>query len=727
MRLGEHAASRRALVCAALLVAGLSGAGANSVLAAGVPALPDHRAWELVSPPEKNGADVLPDSGRTRAASDGSAVGFASLTGFGDVRGTGITVEYLSVRDAKPGTNGWATHAITSGGLRPLSLFEAAFAGLEPRYMGDWSPDASKGIFLSHTPLTAGSPFTEDVPNIYVRDDLRIPGSGHYRLVSDCPGCSGALPASPADQPAFAGASADFSHVVFESSESLTADVPPCDPGPGGDSCPFHLYEWADGVVRLAGILPAGDGGAAAANSQAGQGAFYLPGFNAAYTPNVISRDGTRIFFTVRGTSDTRAGALYMRQDNGTPGATTVHINASERTVPDPTPSDATFWAATPDGSEVFFTSAENLTDSNGSGLYRYDVNAPSGHHLKLLSGPGASVLGLVGASADGSYAYFVAEGQLEAGKPTTDRRRLFVWHDDGVTQTVHEVADVNDDAAFLVSSDWTVGQAARVSPDGRHLLFAARGTGDTVELPHSGVGDACPVSAGCREVYAYDATVNGGASSPICISCHPGNQDAPSQTDARFDFNTISMGSNSSFLNHPLSTDGRYAFFQTGDSLEADDRNHTDDVYEYDASNGEVHLLSSGAPESLGAYFMEASADGHDVFFITRDQLVGWDKDRQQDLYDARVGGGLPEPVGSAPPCTADACRGPQAAQHAFVPRGSSTFVGAGNVKSSRHANSKPRKCRRGHARRRVHGKAKCVKVKHRHAARRAAARKGR
>jgi hypothetical protein len=77
--------------------------------------LPDGRAYELVSPPEKDGADILVDRMRRRAASDGSKVAFASLGAFGNAIGTGVATDYLSVRgsDPDPASNGWATHAIT--------------------------------------------------------------------------------------------------------------------------------------------------------------------------------------------------------------------------------------------------------------------------------------------------------------------------------------------------------------------------------------------------------------------------------------------------------------------------------------------------------------------------------------------------------------------------------------------------------------------------------------
>ena len=54
----------------------------------------------------------------------------------------------------------------------------------------------------------------------------------------------------------------------------------------------------------------------------------------------------------------------------------------------------------------------------------------------------------------------------------------------------------------------------------------------------------------------------------------------------------------------------------------------------------------------------MDASPDGSDVFFVTRERLLGWDNDASYDLYDARVGGGFPEPAPEPDPCQGDSCR---------------------------------------------------------------------
>ena len=74
---------------------------------------------------------------------------------------------------------------------------------------------------------------------------------------------------------------------------------------------------------------------------------------------------------------------------------------------------------------------------------------------------------------------------------------------------------------------------------------------------------------------------------------------------------------------------------------------------------SGTVQLLSSGRDAS-DSWFLDASASGDDAFFVTRERLVGWDTDSAYDLYDARVGGGLPRAAAPpAPSCDGDACRG--------------------------------------------------------------------
>jgi hypothetical protein len=651
-------------------------------------ALPDGRGYELVSPPSKGGGDVVGNPARTRAAAGGDAIQFSSLVGFADPGGSGIAPDYMSVRTGKVGTNGWSTHSITPGPLRALSFSDTLFGGLDPRFVGEFSSDLSHGVFLSNSPLTNDSPNTDDVPSIYASSDLLKPGAGLFHLVSACPGCTAPLAATPGAQPSIAGASADFSHIIFESTESLTSDVGPCDPGLTGLDCPPHLYEWSNGEVRLAGILPDDEGGGAASTSQAGLGALHLVGANVRYTANMISADGERIFFTVRSTDPgiPLGGQLYMRVNNAGSNPTTVHINPNHS-------SDAQFAAVTPDGSKVFFLQG---------GLYVYDI----GTGISNPVSGGNAAIGVIGISDTGDYVYYIGE--------QTGEDRIYVSHD-GVSKEVagpiapQEIPWLLNNAPVM--NGWRVFPSfARVTPDGRRLVFVTTGTSG---LPHTGAGDACDV--GCREVYVFDATANGGEGELSCVSCHPGNPDAPAKTNAGFFFQ-VGRGASatSSHLNHPLSDDGRFVFFSTGDPLVTEDKNGlVYDVYEYDSVTKQVKLLSTGKPGSGNAYFMDASANGRDAFFISHEQLVGWDVDDNVDLYDARIGGGFPEPRPAPVACGGDTCRGAGAVVQSYVGRGSSVFTGAGN--GHRHQAVK-RRCAHGRVARVVHGKKRCVKRKHAH-----------
>ncbi len=456
--------------------------------------LPDNRGWEEVSPPQKHGSDVMDDSSRTRAAAAETAslpmaATFTSLGGFGDVQGFGIATEYMGVRstDPNPGNSGWTTHAITPT-QKPLQLFSAT-SQLDPAWEGDFSANLTAGAFRAYSPLT-DAPNVVHVENLYQREDLRTSGAGIYHLLSDCLACgSTPLPQvhSRSELPWFAGASSDFSHVIFESTSGLTADATSGTP---------NLYEWANGTLRLAAILP--DNACAsppcpASSSIAGQGAG--AGLTNKYTPHTISADGSRVFFTDNSSTGGETGSLYMR----TNGANTVQINASEKTNgtgPGGTdaggPQPATYWDATPSGSRAYFTTSEQLTNDDTDGtvdLYMYDSNGSAGNHLTRLSvdhepaDQAGETKGVIGTSDDGRYVYFLNSGQLVPGEPTLGSEvGVYEWHD-GIESYVGELLDPGRDiTSNLPVGNWTFvirRLDARVTPDGGHLLFTS----------HSGVG----------------------------------------------------------------------------------------------------------------------------------------------------------------------------------------------------------------------------------------------
>jgi hypothetical protein len=631
-------------------------------------------------------------STRTRAAHDGSAFQFSSLTAFGDALGTGIAVDYLATRGARPGTQGWQTHAITPP-QEPLSANDLIIAALDPRYVGEFSDDFTRGIFLSKAPL-ADAPNVANVSLLYRRNDLRTPGVGSYDLVTDCPACAAPLPPFAARQPGLAGGSSDLSHVIFESFWNLTSEAVDA----GLDEGLPKLYEWDSGTLRLAGILP---DGSPAPSSAAGRGA---GAGNAAklYTPDTISADGSRIAFTAPVDVDSRDSAgvadLYLREDHNR----TIQINAEERTLPPDPPQEnvATFWTASADLSRIFFSTQEQLTDDDTSetsrDLYMYDASRPAidPHNLTLIGddsepddGTGSDVLGAIGSSAAGDYVYFYSTNQLVddgvAGStvvPCSPDVCIFVWHD-GVTRFVGRTA-FGEESQAILGGNWLIFETkgARITEDGKRLAFLSDGTSDD-EYDH---GTSCgggfdedrtyfTPNPGCAELYVYDATADGGEGELTCVSCNPSGVHT-TDTETRIDLKTATLSLGTDYLNHPVSDDGRFVFFSTGEPLLPEDVNgDVYDAYQYDMVTRELSLLSSGDTPNH-AFFLDASADGRDVFFRTREQLVGWDTDQQIDVYDARVGGGFPEPVIPVA-CQGAACQGPQGPGLNLPAPGTATF----------------------------------------------------
>jgi hypothetical protein len=688
-----------------------------------VTSLPDCRAYELVSPPEKDGGDVMANSARTHAAADGQAVMFSSLAGFGDVAGTGVATEYLSERStlSSPATNGWATHAVTPA-QSPLPYLAVAL-GLDPLYEGEPSADLTHAVFRAFSPLSP-APNVATVENLYLRTNLRSSGAGSYRLLSNAIAPVGSLesPFANIGKPWLAGTSADLGHVLFESPYSLTAEA--TEGGP-------WLYEWDHGTLRVAGVLP---NGATLSDAFAGQGAA-----REVYTPHTISADGLRIFFTDPSTGlQGNDGTLYMRETNPvTEIRTTVQLNATERTdcadhdpctgaaEPDPGGAKpATYWDASADGGRVFFTSQEALTDDapldGRFNLYMYDTSksAADSHNLTFLSvdnhpADTGTADGTIGISDDGRYVYLAAAGQLVANAPTlgTDAG-IYVWHD-GALAYVGELKEAGDRTRDLLH-DWVLDPAqARVTPDGRQLLFMARSGVGLTGYDHGTCSGSGTTSAPCAELYAYSAD----SGQLRCVSCNP--TGAAAIADAQVDIRTKTSASGTTWSrNRAVSDNGRYVFFNTAEALVPEDTNGRGDAYQYDVASGRVHLLSSGKDPS-DSYFLTSGASGDDAFIMTRQRLVGWDTDSAYDLYDVRVGGGFPDPTPVPPSCTGDACHGaPGGAPAPSTP--TSVFLSGARtpppVASSRPApKSGPPTCRRGFVRKRVKGKLRCVRGAHR------------
>jgi hypothetical protein len=687
--------------------------------------LPDCRAYEMVSPLDKNDNNIV--EGQARAAASGQAVMYYSKGAFAEPRSALVADAYIGGRERY----GWSTRNITPPFNDSTGSVETPFEELY------FSSDLSKGLLRSiYTPLTSDSP--AGYTNLYIADF----GAGTYQAVTGPPPGVGPYEQSEIspEQPQSAGVSDDLSHVVFQESgrEGLTPEASPNH---------THVYEWTAGHLSLVDIPPEGKT-FGAEDTVGAPGVFHSPTDGDVW--HAVSADGSRVFFTggedtspVGGVED--QGQVYVREVDQ---ARTVEVSASHKTngngpggTDENGPQPARYWDASADGLRVFFTSRSELTNDantgpadNAANLYEYNLDTGVLTDVTVDTNTGdvngAEVLGLATASEDGSYTYFVANGDLAEGA-TSGKPNMYLRHDGKVTfiatlAAATEVVGEDGDEIGGDSHDWHGGQpqyrqsssqnvgpgshTVRVTPEGTRLAFES-------ELSLTGY-DNEPTEPGqcrnnrCREVYLYEVARD----TLVCASCDPSGTrpTGPSELGGTDVTENIKPGP-SFYLPRNLSEDGSRLFFESFDSLVTHDSNGQQDVYEYE--DGRVYPISDVAGNH-GSYFLDAGANGDDVFIATSDQLLPSDTDFRRDVYDVKVDGGFPVSV-AAPACdNGDSCKAPVSSQPGvFGAPASATFAGAGNVSqgatirpaTKAKTKSKVKPCRRGAAKRH----ARCVKRK--------------
>lgn len=607
--MANHAFARAALARGLVLLA----VGVLSTFTfasdAGASPLVDGRMYEVVSPVDKNGGDIVGDGQMTLAARDGDGVAYASRVGFGDTTGSGLAgmTQYVAFR----APDGWKTRAITpTPDQGTVQVF--IFTTTSPWFSDDLRTAL---VFAYDLPRVSGD--APGVSNVYEENTL----TGALLPLS----VSQADPLSfiPFFSSAPWAASSDLGHVLLVSGDRMLPNAPV------GTAT---VYEWVGGSLRIASVLPDG--------SIASNGADVQP---RPYR-NAVSADGSHVVFV---SPDSGNSQLYVRIN----GTRTDWVSQPEATVDPGQPTDVALQWVSDDGRHILFTTSSRLldTDTNdGPDVYRYDEssNPASNANLTLISNAG-NVSGtfdgtaVVGASQDASRIYYQDQGN-----------HLWLW-DHGATKLVSN--DVPRSFGFqqgtrLSATDADPG-ASRLTPDGDYLAFMTNATQNNDHV-HGLTGQ---VTNHHLEMYLYHAQDN----TLACISC-PQGRDATADVSvvpaATLATATVSLpGARPRFL----SSDGRRVFFSTSEALVPQDTNGVPDVYEYDTTTRRLALISTGQG-SDGAWFADASESGSDVFFVTRQQLVRQDRDSLVDLYDARVGGGFPDGPAPRSQCIEDACQGP-------------------------------------------------------------------
>jgi hypothetical protein len=530
--------------------------------------LPDCRAWEMVSPPGKDGGAIQGFGGNfggdvLQAAGAGGVITYSSSASFGaEAQGAPPASQYISRR----GSSGWTTQNITA----PTT---SGAYGAEPEGVPYqlFAPDLSRGLLL---------------------DDRRCGG------VESCPGSyslreeDGALaPILEAPGLRFVGADADLAHPVFSTCAALTPQATEVSGGGGAcDPADPNLYEFSGGSPQLINVLPGDTQG--------------TPGASLAAQSGAVSASGARVYWVGAG------GDLYLHE-------------AGRGKAVD-TSGEAVFQIASGDGSLAFFLKAGHL--------YRYSASAEASTDLT----PATEVVGVLGASEDGSRVYYATGSGL------------FLWDEGAVSEAAA------GPVAAAVSDYPPATGTARLSADGGALAFLsteALGEVDNTDQT-TGLPDA--------ELYLYEAATG----HLTCASCNQtGERPLGPSTIPGAVANGTGPEATDLYKPRVLAAGGRRVFFDSTDHLVPRDSSAATDVYEWEAGGegscrqpgGCVFLISSGhsaAPSEL----IDASADGTDVFFLTADSLAASDPG-SVDLYDAHEGGGYPVPTPPIP-CEGDACQ---------------------------------------------------------------------
>jgi hypothetical protein len=674
--------------------------------------LPEGRAYELVTPPDKEGAEDLfeDERGLTGTIDEGVSSGSGdqfllyARAAFGPFPASGRNF-YVFSRHAvagHPGREEW--------GDTPLASSALGLQNLEG--IGAIEPEDFSSVALADT---VGPPASEVGS---ASTSLVGPVGGPYTVLHRDQATheqnAGRNYGYPQERTMVVGGSSDLGVVVLASTNPALAKGGVCEHDFCAEPPIPNLFEWSGGELNQVNVQSDGEpipcgaalgSGSVAESEEADDGA--------------VSADGSKVFFTVpdpyygcpvKGGDNTPE--VYMRS-----GEETIEVSAPEEGAPEHKASyAAVFMGAAADGSRVFFTSEGELT-ANDAGIHDpelYEYNTVTGKLTRVSAGDSGDATGDVVpfgqgerhgftgeakdvvVSGDGSRVYFVARGVLapanaEGRSPVEGEENLYVY-------------DVQSGrVAFIASGTGGRYEGHEVSlpettPDGGYLLFQGE-----------------MLSHGALQLYRYDAETEG----LVCVNCtaaYPSGVGAVSPS-------VVENESLANFPAHVIAEDG-VVFFNTAASLVPQDTNGVLDVYEW--HEGAISMLSSGQ-DPLNSYFLGASPNGANVFFGTHARLVPADTSGGGNVYDARVC----EPergnpcIAPAPEqeglCEGDACSHPAAAPSDATP-GSATFSGPGDLTLAPSTTPRAKTC----VKPKKLSDGKCVKPKRRKAKPKAKAKPG-
>ena len=688
--------------------------------------LADNRAWEMVSPSNKHGA-LLVGGGEThlQASADGGALAYQSkLPIEADPEGNRFPENSMNLASRDP-NGSWQSRDITPANDRVVGVTPGN--GTEYKL---FNSDLSQGLVdpRSGTPL---SPEASDERTLYLREDTSPPV--YTPLVTGKEPYSNVPPGTKfGDNIFFGGVSSGFQHFVLRSTVPLVE-------GPGVPS--QAVYEWSrgqNGQIKPVSVLPAGDGGTIVEAKYAGSGVGSARG--------AVSEDGSRVFWS-RETAG-NISALYVRD---TEAEESARLDVKQTDASGIGTARPIFQGASGDGSVVFFTDSQQLTDDASPGAFDlYRCELPPGSvatgcvtliniSVPIAAGESAEVEGIAaGMTEDAATIYFVARGVLD-GDPNqfgdgavSGEPNFYLWQQNEGVRFIATLSEEDE----TVWANRAAELSAAASPSGRYLVFMSQRSLTGYDNRDATTGEPA------QELFRYDALTDG----LECISCNPTGTRPRTATPPNVgslvnplgiwqglraaatlpQANELSVQGISLYRPRAVLDSGR-VFFNAIDPLVPADSNGQWDVYQHEplgvgdcvnlsggasisrSGGGCVSLVSSGTAEKEAA-FLDAGKTGDDAFFWTTARLSVLDEDLEIDIYDARVDG-IAATLPVSTECLGEACQ-PLAQPPNDPTPASAAFHGPGNLRPAAK-----RHCPKGKRQVRRKGKVRCVAKKQRKA----------
>jgi hypothetical protein len=651
-------------------------------------ALPDCRAYEQVTPVDKEGAveilkyGTISNGAGALVGEDGDHVVFnATLTKWGSSQGP-----YFFSREPE---KGWQ---LTSGTPQP----QAGIYQYKPEL---FSPD------LTGVALQAGWQTSQEALSSTVELKAGPPG-GPYASIS--------VPRVQVPQVGgWVATSEDFSKLILEVEDREL--VPSHSTGTTSGS---DLYEYAAGRLRQVNVLGGGETigrcGARVVKGVAEPRGSSVGGSSR----RALSADGSRVFFEAApGSNCLERAHLYMREAGAN---RTLDIGPY------------TFLAADKQGKRLI------LERVNGGVSEYFLYNTETAAAVLIFSAP--QPISTMDVSEGFGTIYFQTAAALTEEAPgAAIGIDVNVYRYDIASEKLRFLVQIQSPGSFVIGN--------YPSADGRYYYFGAQ---QVFGVPGAGKVFAGSTSTGAQ-VYRYDSVENVvecvSCASPF--NAEPGLRATFAVSDV---FRGVADSHDGFPQVLTASANGDYVFFATAAALLPLDvdgevppeepygeeypsidgfTSVSSDVYEWrkPGVGGCAHLqgcLSLITPGTGGVQvtLLGTSSSGRDVFFETHAKLLSSDNDTAGDIYDARIGGGFAEAVKPVE-CEGDACSSSPPAPIDTTPA-SLSFSGPGNplpVSATVKPKAKPkaRSCRKNGCKKKMKRRARTGKGKAGKAVRRA------